>query len=83
MNEPPNVKGIVAAYLEQHGFDGLCGLDDGHPCYCKLDDLFPCGMLMLDDPGCCPGYLHIKTKRNGAKEEDICLNKPAPAEDTP
>ncbi len=44
-----NIKEIIAKYLEDNGYDGLCCED----CGCQKDDLFPC-----DNPGedCVPGY---------------------------
>lgn len=35
------LKEIVKQYLDDNGFDGLCGDD----CGCSKDDLFPCGEI--------------------------------------
>lgn len=46
------VEEIVAAYLKEHGYDGLYA---DYGCGCEFDDLMPCG-----DPSsnCAPGYRH-------------------------
>ena len=40
---------IVKKYLEDNGYEGLCGDE----CGCELADLFPCGEFGGD---CVPGY---------------------------
>ncbi len=40
---------IIKKYLDDNGYDGLCGDE----CGCSKDNLFPCGMASLD---CVPGY---------------------------
>jgi len=45
-----SVKEIVAAYLREHGYDGLY-FDE---CGCRVDDLMPCGECCSR---CLPGYL--------------------------
>jgi len=45
----PDVWRIVAAWIKQHGYDGLH--NDG--CGCALDDLMPCSE---PSPRCKPGY---------------------------
>jgi len=45
---PPNVEEIVAAWLREHGYDGLYTI----ACGCFLDDLIPCGEYC---GGCMPG----------------------------
>ena len=54
--EPANVKEIVAAWLEQHEFEGLCNDD----CGCKLNDLMPCefSTSLTGACDCVPGFLH-------------------------
>ena len=48
----PTVASIVAAYLRQHGYDGLyCPHSD---CACSIDDLIPC--CGAGDARCVPGY---------------------------
>jgi len=49
--EPTNVREIVAAWLRQHGYDGLCV--PYQECGCILDDLMPCDAPTAD---CLPGY---------------------------
>ena len=44
---------IVAEYLRQNGFDGLC--HEATECGCKLADLQPCGEMFAD---CEPAYCH-------------------------
>lgn len=41
------VKGIIAEYLRQHGYDGLYN-DMYGGCMCELADLMPCGGLTGD-----------------------------------
>jgi len=54
-----DVKAIIREYLEDNGFDGLCG----DQCGCKIDDLAPCdGCHSISE--CVPGYLVTET-RNG------------------
>jgi len=45
------VKEIVAEYLKQNGFDGLCHSET--ECGCELADLAPCDCFW---PECKPGY---------------------------
>lgn len=53
MNKSISVTEIVAAYLLEHGYDGLYLDDGGEGCGCTVDDLRPCGEDMSD---CKPGY---------------------------
>jgi len=48
------VKGIIAKFLDENGYDGL--YDDTGECGCKKDDLIPCGDYC---GGCKPGFLHL------------------------
>jgi hypothetical protein len=43
------VKEIIAAWLKEHGYDGLCYPE----CGCGIDDLIPCYNLSAD---CRPAY---------------------------
>ena len=45
-----NVREILAAWLREHGYDGLYTED----CGCQIDGLCPCGEY---DLGCEAGYL--------------------------
>jgi hypothetical protein len=56
-----NVKEIVLAYLQSHGYDGLCYPDFG--CYCGVDDLASCGEI---PDSCQPARKKIATV------EDTC-----------
>ena len=49
----PCVREIVAAWLKEHNFDGLCKTENG--CGCTLDDLIPC-INGLDGEACQAGY---------------------------
>lgn len=44
------VKQIVAGWLTEHGYDGLCT----HNCGCKVDDLMPCSSEGISE--CEPGH---------------------------
>ena len=46
-----NIKQIVEERLRKDGYDGLCC--DG--CWCRVDDLFPCGCG--DGLDCVPGHI--------------------------
>ena len=48
---PVMVVNEVRGWLEDEGYDGLCGPD----CGCPLDDLFPCGRVNIT---CRAGYKH-------------------------
>ena len=50
MNKPKTIERIVAAYLRDHGYDGLT---DRLGCDCRLCNLMPCGQPW---PNCVPGY---------------------------
>lgn len=41
MSKPKNIKEIVAAWLKEHGYDGLVNLECGNECGCGIDDLMP------------------------------------------
>jgi len=45
------VKEIIKAYLDEHGYDGLCNPDQ--ECGCRKDDLCPFENVELD---CQPGH---------------------------
>lgn len=45
----PTVKKMIYSYLKINGYDGLYYEND---CGCLVDDLAPCGSVVLD---CCPG----------------------------
>ena len=51
--KPPCIREIVAAWLKEHGYDGLCNPD--RECGCTLDDLIPC-IDGLDGETCQAGY---------------------------
>lgn len=55
MSAADNVKSIVAAYLEEKGYDGLCGGDQGEECQCALENLFYCD-IGYQVHECQPGY---------------------------
>jgi len=42
----PTVTEIVAEYLREHGYDGLCA-NEGE-CACEIGDLAPCGEMQDD-----------------------------------
>ncbi len=55
-NEPKTIPAICAAWLKEHGYDGLC--DEAIECGCRVDDLMPC-----DSPGmttCVPAHEEIQ-----------------------
>ena len=54
--EPLDVLRIVADYLVDHGYDGLCWDD----CGCGCIDLAPCGAM---NPDCHPAYNHPATAK--------------------
>ena len=60
------VKEMVASYLRQNGFDGLCSDD----CGCGLDHLFPCECETMW-LGCVPAYKHRNTTGGGAYDKFI------------
>ena len=49
----PCIREIVADWLKEHNFDGLCKTENG--CGCTLDDLIPC-IDGLDGEACQAGY---------------------------
>jgi len=60
--EPKDVLRIVADYLVDHGYDGLCSDMGGAGCGCSLPDLAPCDGI---EHGCTPAYNHpVTAKRN-------------------
>lgn len=69
-----NVTEIVADWLKQHGYDGLCGEN----CGCYVDDLFICGIESCGVSECEPGYKQIITdpESDAFGLEGIAPNKP-------
>ena len=62
MSKPKDVLDIVAAYLVDNGYDGLCN-DWYDGCGCECVDLAPCSDIQLD---CQPGYNHPRlAKQHG------------------
>lgn len=64
-----NLQEIIKKYLEDNGFDGLCGDE----CGCSIDELFVCESPDMDV--CQPGY------KINCPGEDKCPNSeecPAP-----
>lgn len=58
----PTIPRIIAEWLVEHKFDGLCNPEN--ECGCTLDDLFPCAPDARID--CQPGY---------ARECAVCPKK--------
>jgi len=61
------VKEIVAQYIREHGYDGLCNewCPDGSGC--SLDDLLRCGAM---EPECKPGYKRMVTEDEWVMQEE-------------
>ena len=54
-----NVVAIVRQYVAEHGFDGLCCVEDWDGCGCLLEDLPGCDEMNQE---CRPGYVHYCDK---------------------
>ncbi len=61
---------IIKKYLDDNGFDGLCGDE----CGCQIGELFPCEVPDVD--GCQPGY---KTKCQGIEKCPYTKECPEPS----
>lgn len=68
-----NIAEIVAAWLKEHGYDGLCNSE--LECGCNLEDLAPCVDCCGD---CVAGYDH--GPREGC-DFWMCEQKPEPEDD--
>ena len=53
---------IIATWLREHGYAGLCNPEQ--ECGCGLDDLIPCGEYFGD---CEPAYLRTATEEEKAE----------------
>ena len=56
---------IVRKYLEENGYDGLCG----DSCGCGLDDFMPCDADCTD---CEPAYKHLCPGSDKCPDADTC-----------
>ena len=56
MKSPKTVREIVADWLKEHGYGGLCSGKGCDPCGCSLDDLAPCGGVADE---CQPAYRNV------------------------
>ena len=65
----PTVQEILLAYLNKHGYDGIC-TDE---CGCTKEDLAPCGCGDFD---CRPGYNHPEQAKVEGAEHWIAPQKP-------
>jgi hypothetical protein len=75
------IREIVAAYLREHGHDGLAGED----CGCTLDDLMPCDEVSVDHCTAgkrvpCPG---VREDENGCAYGGGCPWHVVPATEEP
>ena len=59
---------IVRKYLEENGYDGLCG-GLGNSCGCGLDDFMPCDGDCSD---CEPAYKHLCPGADKCPDADTC-----------
>ena len=62
-----NLQTIVADWLREHGYDGLCG--DG--CGCGVDDLMPCVQCETPIVDCKPGYRCDKERKARCEAEGV------------
>ena len=57
------VREIIAGWLKEHGYDGLCSTDyPPYGCGCDIDDLSPCDCF--DNSHCVPAYKSIATQED-------------------
>ena len=61
-----NLRGIIKKYLEDNGFDGLCGDE----CGCQTSDLFCCENPNMDV--CQPGYKKLCPGENNCPNCEEC-----------